>query len=72
MCGYNTAYTILFLTVHPKPKDCAEVLANGVTTSGVYAIYPDGEGDPFFVFCDMDTDNGGWTVRNENYRKVKS
>jgi len=40
-------------------KDCS--LHRGIGKSGIYNINPDG-GGPFKVFCDMDTDNGGWTV----------
>ncbi|XP_022097547.1 ryncolin-1-like [Acanthaster planci] len=47
----------------PTPfKDCSEAFANGVTTSGVYTIQPDDDGSPFRVYCDMETDGGGWTV----------
>ena len=45
-----------------RPSDCAEVLELGGTESGVYTIYPTYGEDPFFVFCDMETDGGGWTV----------
>jgi len=41
--------------------DCHELLMNGVTVSGVYPIkLPLGR--IVNVWCDMDTDNGGWTV----------
>ncbi|XP_019859487.1 PREDICTED: ficolin-2-like isoform X1 [Amphimedon queenslandica] len=41
--------------------DCKSLFEDGITTSGVYTVNPDG-GTPFEVYCDMDTDGGGWTV----------
>ena len=43
--------------------DCQDILTSGMgTQSGVYSIDPDGSGgaDPFEVYCDMNTDGGGW------------
>ena len=34
----------------------------GHATSGVYTIHPEACGPPFHVYCDKDTDGGGWTV----------
>ncbi|XP_066271163.1 microfibril-associated glycoprotein 4-like [Branchiostoma lanceolatum] len=45
------------------PQTCKELLNSGHDTSGVYMIYPAGGGiSPIHVYCDMDTDGGGWTV----------
>ena len=45
------------------------LFAAGFKANGVYTIDPDGRGK-FDVFCDMQTDGGGWTVfhkRNTGY-----
>ena len=44
----------------PKYKDCLHVQSSGTNRSGVYRIYPDST--PVDVYCDMETEGGGWTV----------
>ncbi|XP_033752089.1 microfibril-associated glycoprotein 4-like [Pecten maximus] len=45
----------------PLIRDCHELIMNGITVSGVYSVKMP-LGRIVNVWCDMDTDNGGWTV----------
>ena len=49
---------ILFLL---KAKDCVDIHYAGFQSSGVYSINPDRRTE-FKVYCDLETDKGGWIV----------
>ncbi|GBL86730.1 hypothetical protein AVEN_95981-1 [Araneus ventricosus] len=54
---------------HERPMDCAELMENGVTESGVYTVYPRSRltnCKSIDVYCDMETDGGGWTVSRKS------
>nr|XP_015301343.2 tenascin-N isoform X1 [Macaca fascicularis]XP_045255231.1 tenascin-N isoform X1 [Macaca fascicularis] len=47
----------------PHPSDCSQVQQNSNAASGLYTIYLHGDSSrPLQVYCDMDTDGGGWIV----------
>ncbi|XP_036090496.1 tenascin-N [Rousettus aegyptiacus] len=47
----------------PHPADCSQVQQNSNAASGLYTIYLHGDaGRALQVYCDLDTDGGGWTV----------
>lgn len=53
-----------------QPVDCADVFHMGHNKSGIYEIWPMSrltEGKPLNVYCDMDTNGGGWTVSFVNF-----
>ncbi|XP_038047544.1 fibrinogen C domain-containing protein 1-like, partial [Patiria miniata] len=54
-------FFILLCFTEYFPKDCLGYLESG-EISGVYIIKPVGSNASIQVYCDMDTDNGGWTV----------
>merc|ERR1739838_108798 len=52
-----------------KPRDCYDIKFDEPTsTSGVYTVYlPDGHPGGIEVFCDMETDAGGWLVFQKRF-----
>eukprot|EP00105_Crassostrea_gigas_P034111 XP_019918259.1 PREDICTED: techylectin-5A [Crassostrea gigas] len=47
--------------VFPAPMDCQDYLWEGYRHNGLYTIYPQ-KGGRLNVYCDQQTDGGGWTV----------
>ncbi|XP_063280466.1 fibrinogen beta chain-like [Prinia subflava] len=43
-------------------KKCEDIIRKGGETSEMYLIQPDPFTKPYRVYCDMETDNGGWTL----------
>ena len=50
--------------LYPFPMDCFQIMRNGNGKSGIYTVYINNDrSKPIEVFCDMETDGGGWLVR---------
>ncbi|CAH6790072.1 Tnxb [Phodopus roborovskii] len=58
----STSFTTGGLRV-PFPRDCGEEMQNGPSASKTTTIFLNGNREqPLDVFCDMETDGGGWLV----------
>ncbi|XP_064608606.1 microfibril-associated glycoprotein 4-like [Liolophura sinensis] len=44
------------------PRDCQDLLDAGYRYNGIYVVYPRESDLGFPVYCDMETDGGGWLV----------
>lgn len=63
---YMTAISTEFTTGNlrfPFPTDCSQEWQNGALESGIMEVFPQGkQAKPVMVYCDMETDGGGWMV----------
>ena len=50
------------LSSAPRYISCKKLLEAGHDVSGIYTIFPAGFNDGLQVYCDSDTDGGGWIV----------
>lgn len=55
-----------------QPLDCSDIYKDISQSSGVHMIYPAGPNSGRYVYCDMQTDGGKWTVSNNTLLAIDS
>ena len=64
ICNYFLKSTVDVAFSHViKARDCRDLVGVDGMASGVYKVHPYRVPEGLFVYCDLDTDGGGWTVR---------
>ncbi|ROT80276.1 putative tenascin-like protein [Penaeus vannamei] len=58
----TTEEIIATTEIEELPRDCYDALEKGNAVSGLTTIQPNEDMDPQVVWCDQETDGGGWTV----------
>ncbi|XP_071837424.1 uncharacterized protein [Apostichopus japonicus] len=61
-CYCNPNYEGDGVTCTLIPKDCYDLYVSGTGSDGVYTIYPDDWPSGIQVYCEMESNGGGWTV----------
>ncbi|XP_078495684.1 microfibril-associated glycoprotein 4-like [Ciona intestinalis] len=64
MPGWDLDSVTIIWTLYMKSdiRNCQDLYEVGERKSGVYIVYLEGNEAEIKVFCDMETDGGGWTV----------
>ncbi|PIK36827.1 putative ficolin-2-like [Apostichopus japonicus] len=61
-CYCNPNYEGDGETCTRRAQDCYDLYVSGTRSDGVYTIYPDGWPSGVRVYCEMESNGGGWTV----------
>ncbi|XP_071835743.1 zonadhesin-like isoform X2 [Apostichopus japonicus] len=61
-CYCNPNYQGDGVTCTRRAQDCYDLYVSGTRSDGVYTIYPDGWSSGIQVYCEMESNGGGWTV----------